>query len=77
MKRADSSYTANTRGYMIAYKSQNIGGAGIQGKFKGRGKAVQQQIESYKHQAQATIENIMQGMGAPYMMKEIAKIDNA
>lgn len=61
--REHFSYTVSSTGYMIQFKGKNIGGAGIIGKYKGRGRAKQVQIQSYKEQAERDIDELCNGRG--------------
>jgi hypothetical protein len=75
MERKDFSYTYNAEGYMIQYKGKNIGGAGITGKYQGRGRQRQQQIAEYKEQAEITIDMILSYGKLGRFKEAIEKID--
>lgn len=72
-------FTVNTtrNGYMIMYKGQPIGGAGIIGQSKASGRAAVKQVHVYNKMAQQTIENIINGNGPEHMKKVIERINNA
>lgn len=62
LRREDFSYEANSRGYMLKYKGQSIGGAGILSAARGpRGKGVPKQIAENMKDAEITIQNILDG----------------
>lgn len=71
----DFSFTYNARGYMVIYKGKNIGGAGIVGQYKGRGRAVAKQLSEYREQAERTISQLCNGIGHSYMFENIKKIN--
>lgn len=67
LKREDFSYTANSRGYMLEYKGQSIGGAGISsGASAPTGKKGLRQIRDYAKHAEIDIQNIMSGNPGHY-----------
>lgn len=72
----DFSFTYNARGYMIIYKGKNIGGAGIVGQYKGRGRAVAKQMEAYREQAERTVSQLCNGIGSKFMIDNIKKINS-
>ena len=77
MERKDFSVIANSRGYQIQYKGQNIGGAGISGEAKSpRGRAARKQIDDYLRYGQSGIEAILGGYGETRFSKIIAQIDS-
>jgi len=61
MNKDDLSAELSTSGYMLYYKGVKIGGAGIQGKFKGRGRSRTKQINDYRNMAIRDIDQIMNG----------------
>lgn len=73
LNRSDFGKNVNAEGYQITYKGQNIGGAGIMGKFKGRGRA--QQIKDYSDMAERDITSLISGSGQPYLYDAIDKIN--
>ena len=76
LNREDFNFTYNHRGYMIQYKNQNIGGAGIHKNAKGsRGRAAASDREYYKEDAERTIQNLISGKGRQYIRENIEKID--
>jgi len=75
MKADDFDYEANSRGYMIKYKGENVGGASIMGPYKGRGKAIYDQISDNVSCAKSTIRSLLEGRGCKYMIDRIKEID--
>ena len=75
LKREDFSYTYNAEGYMLQYKGKNIGGAGILGKFSGRGRAVTKQMQYYAEQANEEIQLIINGNGQARFYEVIRRIE--
>jgi len=76
MIREDFSYSYNSRGYMIFYKTKPIGGAGILPDARGpRGRQVQKQLDEYRHEADITIRDIMNGRMSERQRKLIEAID--
>lgn len=75
MKREEFSYTCNAEGYLIQYKGKNIGGAGIIGKFSGRGISVRKQQQDYAETANREIQYIVNGNGQARFYKAMKKID--
>lgn len=73
MQAKDFGYSYDYYGYMIYYKKQPIGGAGTIRKEGRRNKA---DLAHYKHLAEVTIRDILDGRIAPFMLKEIEKIDS-
>lgn len=76
-KKEDFTYSANAEGYMIKYKGQNIGGARILGKFKGRGRSVAIQRNDYARNAENEIENIVNGYIHSHYQSAIEKINQS
>ena len=76
LNRKDFSYTYNTNGYMIQYKGENIGGVGTINQYKGRGRQRNQQLNSYKNQAERTINELIDNKGHKHMLENIRKIDS-
>jgi hypothetical protein len=83
LKREDFSFRADAQGYMIQYKGQNIGGAGILGKYKGAGRAprgfasrAQQQAQEYTRQAESEIHSLVIGVGQARFRTVINEIDS-
>lgn len=72
LNKADFGKKVNASGYQITYKGHNIGGAGIMGKFKGRGAS--KQIQDYSDMAERDISALIQGYGYPHMHDAIDKI---
>ena len=67
LKREDFSYTANSRGYMLEYKGQSIGGVGIMpGASIHTGKKELRQIRDYAESAEVDIQRIMFGNPGHY-----------
>lgn len=78
MDRKDFNVVANSRGYQIQYKGQNIGGAGIAGDAKApTGKAAWKQTQDYLHYGNMDIQAILAGHGRKDMLEVIARIDGA
>lgn len=75
LREKDFSYTYNAEGYMIQYKGKNIGGAGIIGKSKSRGKARQADLNMYRGQAENDIAAILTGSGSLHYWDAIEKIN--
>ena len=55
----DISYTYNTRGYMMYYKGQPIGGAGIDKTARG----CRSNLKLFKHSADVTKRDLVAGRG--------------
>jgi len=67
LRREDFSYEANSRGYMLMYKGQSIGGAGIlSGIFGPNGKQGDKQTQDYIEYAETDIQDIMFGNPGHY-----------
>lgn len=66
----DVSYTYDTRGYMMYYKDQPIGGAGILPSAKG----CRSNLKLFKHSAEIDKHRILQGIDARYM-EEIKRVN--
>jgi len=75
LNRSDFSTQVNAEGYQILYKGQKIGGAGIVGKFKGRGRM--QQIKDYSEMAERDICYLLEGSGYGYMIENITRINKS
>lgn len=75
MNKEDFRFTYSAEGYMIEYKGKTIGGAGIIGKYKGRGRSREQQINSYKEEAEREIRSIINGNGQKRFYEVINKIN--
>ena len=76
LKREDFSYEANSRGYMLKYKGQCIGGAGIlSGIDTPTGIKGLKQIHDYAENAEIDIQDIMFGNPGHYgtLIEEINK----
>lgn len=71
MNESDISYSYDTRGYMMYYKGQPIGGAGILKSAKG----CRSNLKLFREQAAAEKRNLLAGRGSPLMMKYIREID--
>lgn len=70
-RREDIHYEYNTRGYMMYYKGEPIGGAGIDKRAKGsRGN-----LKLFKAAAEATKRELIAGRGNYYMKSEIVAIE--
>ena len=69
---SDFSYQADAQGFMIFYKSNPLGGAGIIGKYKGRRRRAQ--IESYREQALACIRELESGRGSGHLLEALDEI---
>lgn len=69
----DIHYSYDTRGYMMYYKGQPIGGAGIDKYAKGsRGN-----LRLFRESAEVTKRELVRGGGSQYMKDCILKIDQA
>jgi len=67
LKREDFSYTANSGGYMLMYKGQSIGGAGIlPGANTPKGINATRQTQDYVNSAKIDIQNIVFGHPGRY-----------
>ena len=66
----DISYSYNSRGYMMYYKGQPIGGAGIAASARGH----RSNLKLFRDHAEVTKRSIMRG-GETYMQEQIKKID--
>jgi len=66
--KEDFTFSCTVTGYTIYYKNKSIGGAGILGKYKGRGKAIQKQLADYRQQAEHIIAKGLE-MGFPDYMQ--------
>lgn len=67
LKKEDFSYEANSRGYMLMYKGQCIGGAGIlSGIFGPNSKQGEKQTQDYIGYAETDIQDIMFGNPGHY-----------
>lgn len=80
MKRSDFDYTYNSDGYMIIYKGQNIGGAGVdlsnRTNFR-HWRHKQADLKDNKQHAERTIEQLIDSCGncGGYMAKKIKEIE--
>ena len=77
VQRDELTYVAQATGYMVYYLNQPIGGAGILGKYKGRGKARRQQIHEYGESAKRDIDSLLIGRGPVFMISAIQKIQSS
>lgn len=68
---ADVHYEYNTKGYMLYYKNQPIGGAGID-KFA---KGCRSNLKLFRDSAELEKRAILNGRGRPDMIKEIQAIN--
>jgi hypothetical protein len=76
MERQDFNVSANSRGYQVQYKGQNIGGAGISREAKGpRGRGVWKQIQDYFRLGNIDIDVLLAGGGRQDMRTNIENID--
>ena len=75
-ERKDLSYSYNSKGYMIQYKGQNIGGAGTNSDKNAHWKIQKKDRAMYKQEAETAIDNIVNGHMHPYMQKAIDKINS-
>ncbi|MHA1287207.1 MAG: hypothetical protein ACTSPB_07350 [Candidatus Thorarchaeota archaeon] len=67
LRREDFSYEANTRGYMLKYRGQSIGGAGISsGIFGPNGKKEVRHTQDFADFAETDIQDIMFGNPGHY-----------
>ena len=69
----DITYTYDTRGYMMYYKGQPIGGAGIDRTAR----AHRSNLSIFKRSAEATKRELVAGLGGEYMKSCILAIDRA
>lgn len=72
---SDFGKNINAEGYQITYKGQSIGGAGIIGKYKGRGKGRINQMRDYAETAEREISHLINGNGMPRYYEVIDKIN--
>lgn len=76
LKREDFSYTANSRGYMLEYKGQSIGGAGLfTGTIATTDMDEDKQAQDFVNSAEIDIQNIVFGNPGRYA-KSIDEINN-
>ena len=75
--REDFSYAVTANGYTVKYKGQSIGGAGIIGQSKSRGKARTNDMKEYSNSAERDISNLLSNNTPAYMMQTIEKINNS
>jgi len=76
MELKDFTYTCNARGYMIQYKGQNIGGAGIsKDALSPRGRAAKKQISDYHQLIKLEIDALIRGTGQPRFLEAIKNIE--
>lgn len=67
LRREDFSYTANSRGYMLEYRGQSIGGIGVMpGASVYTGKKKLKQIRDYAESAEVEIQRIILGNPGHY-----------
>lgn len=71
MKESDISYSYNTRGYMMYYKGEPIGGAGIDKSAKG----CRSNLKLFKEGAEVTKRWLLKGIGDKFMLDAIKAID--
>lgn len=69
----DISYTYDARGYMMYYKGQPIGGAGIDRTAR----PSRANIKLFKRSAEVTKRELVAGLGGEYMTACILAIDRA
>ena len=69
----DISYSYDTRGYMMYYKGQPIGGGGIANDAKG----CRSNLSLFRHYGEVTKKELVRGGGSQYMKDCILKIDQA
>jgi hypothetical protein len=75
LKREDFNILANSRGYKIEYKGQNIGGAGIAREAPGpHGSDYLQHVKDYLNAGEKDVEQILAGEGPASMKMEVARI---
>ena len=74
--RKDFTYECSSRGYMLFYKGQSIGGSSILHSVRGPvgGQVAPQLAENKKH-AETAIQNILVGNSGRIYRKAIEKID--
>lgn len=74
--RKDFTYEYSSRGYMLFYKGQPIGGAGILHSARGPvGRQVAPQLAENKKDAETAIQNILVGNPGRIYKEAIEKID--
>ena len=73
LSEADIHYSYNARGYMMYYKGQPIGGAGIDKSAKGSSS----NLKLFRQNAEATKRTLLAGGGDAYMKAAIQAIDRA
>jgi len=76
LRREDFSYEANSRGYMLMYKGQSIGGAGIfTGTAETTGIDEYKQMQDFVESAETDIQDIVFGNPGRYA-RSIGEINN-
>lgn len=76
INREDFTAEVNAEGYMIKYKGQTLGGAGIIGKSKSRGEARMGDLKNYRETADREMDNLANGIGRPDMLETIKTINS-
>lgn len=72
ISETDVYYTYNTRGYMLYYKNQPIGGAGISKYAKG----CRSNLSLFKELGEATKRDLLNGRANNFMWEAINAIDS-
>lgn len=72
ISRNDFHYSFDTKGYMIYYQNNPIGGAGIDKQCTG----CKANLKLFKESAEQDINNIMKGRGQTRYLNEINKIQS-
>ena len=73
----DFTYEVTAEGYTIKFKGQRIGGAGIMGKSKSRGKGRMADLKMYNESAKRDIDGILNGYMPPHYKTAIEAITKA
>ncbi len=76
MKREDFTADVDRYGYMIKYKGQNIGGAGVTQRNQMRGSVAESNRKYYRESSNTDIDALLSGRGAKRYLEAIEKIDN-
>ena len=69
------SFTHNWKGYMLTYRGQNIGGAGVRRDKPGRGSNTRKLAAVHAESARSCIESIKAGHGQKRFLDVIERID--
>jgi hypothetical protein len=76
MKREDFTFEADSYGYMIKYKGQNIGGAGVLGRPKQHWRHARSNRRDNAQHAHDAINALVNGQGESRFLAVIKTIDD-